>query len=79
MPAIYFPDVPEFQPFVSALSKRPGVRNERAAGYVAINSDQPIEILRSETGLEEALWFGGLVGGFEGQIATFDARTLKIV
>lgn len=79
MPAIYFPDVTEFQPFVSVLSKRPGIQNERAAGYVALKSDQPIEIARSETGLEEALWFGGLVGGFEGQIATFDAQTLKIV
>lgn len=79
MAAIYFPDVPEYRPFISILSQRPAVRHQRAAGYVAFTSDQPIEIKRSETGLEEAVWFGALVGGFEGQVALFNDRTLQIV
>ena len=78
MAAVYFPDVPEYQPFVSLLSKRSGLRSERGGGYVAFTSDEPIAIERSETGLEEAVWFGALVAGFEGRIATFDDRMLQI-
>lgn len=78
MPAVYFPDVPEYQPFISVLSGREGVRSKRAAGYVAFESEQPIEVARAETSLEEAVWFGALVAGFEGQIETFDPQTLKI-
>jgi hypothetical protein len=79
MPAVIFPDVPEFQPFISALSKQAGIRHKTAAGYVAFEADAPIEIDRSATKLEEAVWFGALVAGFEGQIVTFDSKTLKII
>ena len=78
MPAVYFPDVPEYQPFIATLSKQTGVRSKRAAGYVAFESEQPIEVERSQTDLEEAVWFGALVAGFEGRIETFDPQTLKI-
>lgn len=78
MAAIYFPDVPEYQPFISLLSKRWGIRSQRGGGYVAFTSDLPIVLERSETGLEEAVWFGALVAGFQGQIATFNGRVLQI-
>lgn len=79
MPAVYFPDVPEYQPFIATLSKQAGVSSKQAAGYVAFESERPIEVARAETNLEEAVWFGALVAGFEGQIETFDPETLKIV
>lgn len=79
MPAVYFPDVPEYQPFITTFSKQQGVRSKRAAGYVVFESERPIEVARSETNLEEAVWFGALVAGFEGQIEKFDPQTLKIV
>lgn len=79
MPAVYFPDVPEYQPLISTLSERKAVRSKRAAGYVAFESEQPIEVARAETNIEEAVWFGALVAGFEGEIETFDSQILKIV
>jgi hypothetical protein len=78
MPTIYFPDVPEYQPFIRILCSRERVQCRKARDYVAVVSAKEIVIRREETGLFEAVWFGALVGGFDGNIVKFDADELRI-
>lgn len=78
MPAIYFVDVPEFGVFSAILSAEPGIRSSKSNGYVLFTSDRPILIKRAETKLEQALWFGSLVAGFEGKIDKFTDEELRI-
>ena len=78
MPAIYFPDVPEYQPLIEAISGQSGIRCSRAGGYVALASSGEIRVRRADTGLIEAVWFGALVGGFEGRVEKFDDKELRI-
>jgi len=78
MPAIYFPDVPEYRPLIEAISGQRGIQCSRAGGYVALASSGEIRVLRADTGLIEAVWFGALVGGFEGRVAKFDDKELRI-
>lgn len=78
MPVLYFPDVPEYAPFVTVLGTRPGLTLHRAGGYVAAESVGEIVISRAETGLGEAVWFGALVAGFAGHIAHFDDQALRV-
>jgi len=78
MPTIYFVDVPEFRPFTRCLSKRAGLKRVEANGYVGFSSTQEIAISRDETGLNEAVWFGALVAGFEGEIVEFTESVLRI-
>jgi hypothetical protein len=78
MPNIYFPDVPEYQPLIQVLSLAKDVQCEKGRGYVAFKSKNDICIQREDTGLFEAVWFGALVGGFEGKIVRFDDKELRI-
>lgn len=78
MPVIYFPEVPEYQAFVRVLCSRASIRCRRARGYVAAAAAGEIAIRRDETGLHEAVWFGALVGGFEGRVVRFDADELRL-
>ena len=78
MPSIYFPNVPEYQPLIRAISAQRGVQRTEAGGYVAVTSSEEICVRRADTGLIEAVWFGALVGGFEGSVAKFDDRELRI-
>lgn len=78
MPAIYFPDVPEYQPLIEAISAQGDIQCSKAGGYVALVSPGEIRVRRADTGLIEAVWFGALVGGFEGKVAKFDDKELRI-
>lgn len=78
MPSIYFPDVPEYRPLVQAAAKLPEVQRKRSGGYVAFTSPQPIRIRREQTGLVEAVWFGALVGGYDGRVVKFNDEELEI-
>ena len=78
MPAIYFPDVPEFRPLIQLAASCKGVRRENARGYVALRSDTDIALRRLDAGVVEAIWFGALVGGFEGALARFDDQELRL-
>ena len=78
MPSIYFPDVPEYQPLIKAIAGQGDVQCRKAGGYVALTSPKEICVRRVDTGLIEAVWFGALVGGFEGRVAKFDDKELRI-
>lgn len=78
MPAIYFPDVPEYRPLIDALASREDVQRESAQGYVAFRSTTEVTLRREELGVVEAVWFGALVGGYEGTITRFDDQELRL-
>ena len=78
MPSVYFPNVPEYQPLIKAISGQGNVQRREAGGYVAFTTSKEICIRRADTGLIEAVWFGALVGGFEGRVVKFDEQELRI-
>jgi hypothetical protein len=77
-PTLYLTDLPEFAPLIGSLAARGGVQVERSIGYVSVTSAGALHIRRAETGLRDAIWFAILVAGFDGRIALFDDRDLKL-
>lgn len=78
MPVLYLLDVPEFSAAAAVLERTPHCRVARAGGYVRVESDEDILIERAGTDLNEAVWFGLTVAGFEGEIAEFSSNRLRI-
>jgi hypothetical protein len=78
MPRIFFLDVPEYRPFIAALNRKPDITSKAGGPYVRFESSNKITVSRDETGLGEAVWFGALVAGFEGEIETFNSTELTI-
>jgi hypothetical protein len=44
-----------------------------------VEFENEIEILRRDTCMSEAVWYGCLTGGLDGKITHFDAERLKLV
>ncbi|MGE5146956.1 MAG: hypothetical protein ACM3N5_09415, partial [Candidatus Eiseniibacteriota bacterium] len=78
MPTLYLLDVPEFAPAATVLARAPGCRLARAKGYIRVESDGDIVVERKATGMNEAVWFGLAVAGFDGVIAEFTSDRLRI-
>ena len=51
---------------------------DRANGYVRVAADAEIVIERAPTGMNEAVWFGLTVAGFDGEIREFTSDRLRI-
>lgn len=80
MSGFYVLDVPEFAPLVEAARSIAACNvNEPKAGYRFVEFSTEIEILRSETGLNLAVWYGCLTGGLDGKIHEFTEEHLKLV
>jgi hypothetical protein len=80
MSGFYVLDVPEFSSLVGAAMKsgRATVHPKRGH-YQFVEFDSEIEILRRDTRMSEAVWYGCLTGGLDGKIAHFDSDRLKLV
>ncbi len=78
MPTLYLLDVPEFSGAVNALEKEGQYRIDRANGYVRVESDTEIVVERARTEMNEAVWFGLTVAGFDGSIDEFTSDRLRI-
>ncbi len=78
MPVLYLLDVPEFSGAVSLLEREGAYRVARANGYVRIESDTDIVVERAKTNMNEAVWFGLTVAGFDGAIEEFNSDRLRI-
>jgi hypothetical protein len=80
MSGFYVLDVPEFVSLVAAAKKSGNCKIHPKLGhYQFVEFDNEIEILRSNTHMNEAVWFGCLTGGLDGKIAHFDSERLKLV
>ena len=78
MPVLYLLDVPEFSGAVTLLEQEGAYRVARANGYVRIESDTDIVVERAKTNMNEAVWFGLTVAGFDGSIEEFNSDRLRI-
>lgn len=80
MSGFYVLDVPEFASLIDAATKsgRCTVHAKRGH-YQFVEFDNEIEILRRDTRMNEAVWYGCLTGGLDGKITHFDGERLNLV
>ena len=78
MPLLYVLDVSEFASLVSYAEADKSLSVSRSGVYYRIESDNDIVIQRADTDMGEAVWFGALVGGFEGRLIEFTEHILRI-
>lgn len=78
MPALYVLSVPEFQPLIDHAETAAELTVSALGDYRKIEGDGQITIPRAATGMGQAVWFGALVGGFEGAIIEFSETQLVI-
>jgi catechol 2,3-dioxygenase-like lactoylglutathione lyase family enzyme len=76
---LYVLDVPEFAPMVEAARKQTELAVTHRGTHFEINAAGAMTIERSATGLERAIWFGALTGGFAGKIERFDDTELRLI
>ena len=80
MSGFFVLDVAEFRPLLAAALKSDRCRaHPPQHGYHFVEFDAEVEILRSDTGMNEAVWFGCLTGGLDGKIARFDSQRIRLV
>jgi hypothetical protein len=80
MSGFYVLDVPEFSSLVAAAVKSGRCRVHPKRGYYQfVEFENEIEILRHDTCMSEAVWYGCLTGALDGKITHFDAERLKLV
>jgi len=76
----YVLDVPEFSSLCNAAMKSGRcVLHPKRGHYRFVEFENEIEILRRDTQMAEAVWYGCLTGGLDGKIAHFDSERLKLV
>ena len=80
MSGFYVLDVPEFSSLIDAARKSGDCKDHRTRGhYQFVEFKAEIEILRRDTRMNEAVWYGCLTSGLDGKIAHFDRDRLKLV
>jgi hypothetical protein len=80
MSGFYVLDVLEFSSLVDAAMKSGRCKLHPKRGhYRFVEFENEIEILRRDTRMNEAVWYGCLTGGLDGKIAHFDSDRLKLV
>lgn len=78
MVTLFVLQVPEFAPLREAVARKAGLKVEESARYTRISADSELHLLRQETGLGKAVWYGALTGGYSGKIVRFDDDELRI-
>lgn len=78
MPTLFVLDIPEYGPLADFAEGRAELVVTALGNYRKIHAAGEIVISRPATGLGAAVWFGALVGGFEGKILEFNETQLVI-
>lgn len=78
MSTLYILDVPEFRPLAEVLTSAPGLSAERVGSFTRVSTAGTLSVTRASTGLEKAIWFGALTGGYQGRVERFDEDELRI-
>jgi len=79
MSGFFVLDVPEFASLVDAAVRSGRCRVHPKRGhYRFVEFETEVEILRRDTRMNEAVWYGCLSGGLEGKIMHFDSERLKL-
>jgi hypothetical protein len=79
MAILYVLDVPEFSSLVDFSERAYELSVTNHGAYRKIEAADKLTISRVDTGMDPAIWFGALVGGFEGNIEEFSEHTLTII
>ena len=79
MSEIFVLDVPEFRPLVDAARKYPKYTITQSGEYFSIRGDGEIIINRKDVMMDEAVWYGALIGGFQGHIDSFTSDVIHII
>lgn len=79
MAILYVLDVPEFSPLVDFSKRAYELSVTNHGAFRKIEAADKLTISRVDTGMDLAIWFGVLVGGFEGNIEEFSEHTLTII
>lgn len=80
MSGFYVLDVPEFSSLTRAAEQNENcVVHPVVGGYRYIQFSGALDIRRSDTGLQEAVWFGCLTAGLDGKIASFTKDAIRLV
>ena len=80
MSGFFVLDVPEFTSLVEAALKSPRCKVHAKIGhYQYVEFDGNLEILRRDTRMNEAVWYGCLSGGLIGKIVRFDGECIRLV
>lgn len=76
---IFVPDIPEFEPLVTAARQTPVCRvHDPLRGYWRIEADSELVFDRRQMKLGPALWNSLLSGGFRGRIEEYGRDILRI-
>ena len=78
MAVLYVLNVPEFAPLVNYAEGAAELTVRDHGNYKKIETTSELVIPRAATGMDPAIWFGALVGGFDGSIDEFSEDILKI-
>jgi hypothetical protein len=79
MSGFYVLDVPEFASLLAVARRTPGCHVYPPFGhYYFVEYGSALEILRKNTGMEEAVWYGCLTAGLDGEVAHFDSERLVL-
>jgi len=79
MAVLYVLDVPEFSPLVDFSKRVSELSVTNHGAYRKIEAADKLTISRIDIGMDPAIWFSALVGGFEGNIEEFSEHTLTII
>jgi hypothetical protein len=79
MNGFFILDVPEFQSLIGAALESGQCRVHGKRGhYRFVEFENEVDILRGNTDMSEAVWFGCLTGGLCGKIVRFDAQQITL-
>lgn len=80
MVVVYVLDVAEFFPIVEAARKNPEYKvTGPDKDYYRIEAASEIVLHRREMKLKPAVWYGIFTGGINGEIATWDRDTVRVI
>lgn len=78
MVVLYVLDVPEFSPLLSYAEGALDLSVSDYGIYKKVEAETTLMIPRAATGMDPAIWFGALVGGFDGTLDEFSEDILKL-
>lgn len=79
MSGFFVLDVPEFSSLIQAAMKSHDCKvHPLVAGYRFVEFQNEIEIRRTDTEMNEAIWFGCMTAGLVGKIVKYDKESIRL-
>jgi hypothetical protein len=79
MSGFFVLDVPEFSTLLAFAERCGKCRiHPKRGNYRFVEFEGTLEILREEAGMGEAVWYGCLTAGLDGEVSRFDSQRLVL-